>query len=72
MADSEPIVSTKRCVNIRWKELHVYGEHDLEFQQQQQAEPICWCVKTQYCMGPDGMLAGRSECDPSRSCYEPL
>ena len=59
-------------MNLRWKELHVYGEHDLELEQQQQCEPTCWCVKTQYCMGPDGQLVGWSECGPSRSCYEPL
>ena len=72
MADLGPNVNGGRCVNLRWKGLLVYGEEGTDFGKLLDAQPPCWCVKTQYCLGPDGQVAGVHECNPTRSCFKPL
>ena len=72
MADNGVNVNSERCVNLRWKDLLVYGENPPELGQAQQCEPACWCVKTQFCLGPDGRQVNHSACSPDRSCYKPM
>jgi hypothetical protein len=54
-----------RCDNLRWKGL-LLGEETPH------ADSICWCLKTQIGIGPDGQLVDRYECNPARLCFRAL
>jgi hypothetical protein len=56
------------CSALRWKGQFILAEHD-------PTVPPCndglyWCMHTQTCIGPDGMLAEPSTCSgPDRKCH---
>jgi hypothetical protein len=60
------IIGGGRCENLRWKGLFVHGADAPE------QDSICWCLKTQLGIGPDGALVSPDECGPGRTCYKPL
>ena len=61
-------IENVRCANLRWKSLFLDAEPDPTVPCVE--EPICWCVRTQNCLGPDGQVADQSACNTNRSCYE--
>jgi hypothetical protein len=56
---------TLACSSLRWKEMLL----DLDLEPDPADKP-CWCVRTQTCLGPDGQVADKEGCNPTRSCYE--
>jgi hypothetical protein len=60
-----PVAAAERCEDLRWKGLFIGGDAPA-------ADSICWCLKTQIGLGPDGKLVDRYECNPARPCYRPL
>jgi hypothetical protein len=60
-----PVMPGERCDNLRWKGLFIGDDAPA-------ADSICWCLKTQIGLGPDGKLVDRYECNPARPCYRPL
>jgi hypothetical protein len=59
------VLANGRCENLRWKGIFL-GD------QAPAADSICWCLKTQIGIGPDGKLVDRYECNPARDCYRAL
>jgi hypothetical protein len=58
-----------QCRRLRTKSMF----HDVE---QDTALPpmndgFFWCTHTQNCLGPDGKVAGRDDCNRGRPCFEP-
>lgn len=64
-----PVIGGERCEYLRWKGLYI---DEAENEEASGAEHIYWCLKTQIGLGPDGKLAGKSECNPRRACYKAL
>ncbi len=57
-----------RCGNIRWKGMFVETEQDPTVPRS--GDPLCWCVLTQNCLGPDGQVVDERACNRARSCYQ--
>ncbi|MGI9103199.1 MAG: hypothetical protein ACR2IF_12250 [Terriglobales bacterium] len=56
------------CPALRWKGQFVLAEHDPSAQTGSDAS--YWCMYTQTCVGPDGMLAEPALCaSPIRACH---
>jgi hypothetical protein len=56
------------CPALRWKGQFVLAETDASAQQG--TDTNYWCLYTQNCMGPDGLLAEPGTCSsPIRSCH---
>ncbi len=56
------------CGFIRWKGMFIDVQPDPNATELK--EHICWCVKTQNCLGPDGEVVAEDTCSPYRSCYQ--
>jgi len=65
-----PGTTQPRCRLLRSKIMFIEAEPDPSVPHMEQG--LYWCVYTQNCLGPDGKVCTLAECDPSRSCYEPL
>ncbi len=65
-----PGTTHPRCRLLRSKGMFIEAEPDPTVPHMEQG--LYWCVYTQNCLGPDGKVCTLEECDPSRSCYEPL
>lgn len=61
--------NNERCENLRWKGLFIDSGESVT---SPGAEPICWCLKTQIGIGPDGQLVGIEHCQAGRPCYSAL
>lgn len=59
----------ERCEFLRWKGLFVDGSPEPNLAS---GDGLFWCVKTQNCLGPDGMLVDDHECSAARTCYRQL
>jgi hypothetical protein len=56
------------CCSFRSNSYYMDIEWDPTVQRSN--DQICWCLKTQTCLGPDGAITGVYECNPARPCYE--
>lgn len=57
----------KLCPALRWKGQFVGVEHEAEAQH---GDTSYWCMYTQTCIGPDGMIAEPATCaSPIRECH---
>lgn len=63
-------VAMERCQNLNWNGQFIDAEWDASAQQGN--DRIYWCQHTHNCLGPDGLVAGWQECQPSRECYKAL
>lgn len=58
----------ERCRRLRWKGMFVEADPDPYVKNT--TDGLYWCTHTMNCLGPDGSVAGRARCTPSRPCYE--
>ena len=59
-----PLNFKRSCRYLRSKEMFHQSDDDDAY-----ASGQFWCSKSQESFGPDGAVAGKSECCSSRSCY---
>ncbi len=55
------------CKHIRSKEMYYQAD---QTDGDQYSGGIYWCAKSHETFGPDGEPVDRSECTPSRACFE--
>ncbi len=67
--ESFRLLEDQRCEYLRWRGLFIDGGQGISTAGE---APICWCLKTQIGLGPDGEHVGRDECTPARPCYSGL
>ena len=58
------------CRLLRWKAMFIEAESDPTVPPSN--DQSYWCSETQVCLGPDGKVAAPADCNPGRSCYDPL
>ena len=59
-----------QCRLIRSKWMFIDAEPDPTVPRSGQS--ICWCVRTQKCIGPDGQVVTLEACNSARECFEGL
>lgn len=62
--------SGPRCRRLRWKGMFIEVEPDPEVPTS--TDGLCWCSRTQTCLGPDGGVVEGDKCGPHRECFEAL
>jgi hypothetical protein len=56
------------CPSLRWKQQFIGVEHDPTVPPTN--DGLFWCLHTQTCIGPDGMLAEPGNCcSQGRACH---
>jgi|GEM_PF-257435 len=56
------------CPCLQWKSMFIPADPDPTVQPSN--EGLFWCLHTQTCIGPDGLLAEPGNCSsPERACY---
>ena len=65
----EAMHGAPKCRRLRWKGMFIEVAEEPELSLQ--SDGPFWCTHTMNCLGPDGTVAGRTECGPGRPCYEP-
>ena len=60
-------VIQQNCRLLRSKGMFIDSEPDPSVPSS--GEPIYWCIHTMNCLGPDGQVVTRENCQPGRGCY---
>lgn len=60
------------CRHLRTKAMYIpaEAEHALDTDADGSTQALCWCNKTQTCLGIDNRPAEPATCQPGRPCYE--
>jgi len=64
------VIGQQRCDFLRWKGLYIEAEWDPTIPRGD--DKSFWCLQTGNCLGPDGKIIDKYECNPARGCYKPL
>lgn len=59
-----------RCRRLRWKGMFIEAAPDPLVPTS--TDGLCWCSRTQTCLGPDGGVVEGEKCGPHRDCFEGL